>query len=435
MKRYFLLLSCLSLTLFNASQAQVVFPNPSFENWSNDTNYLNLNVIISNVYDTAYTYDPDGWTSSNKATDGNVFSHKRLCTPGTDRMDGNLSLKLTTDSVTASVNPYNIKFVAPGFAVIGDFKINLSAFVNFNGPLDLAYSPGAGIPVSDRRAKIGGYLKYAPQGGDTATVVAVLRRGSTLVARASYIRTTTDAGFTYFEAPFEYVSCLVPDTMVMVVASGDPRTLNNVAQGVPTGLHKGSVLLADSLFLGDTIASFNFAPFAVNDSVHTANNTSVPITVTANDQDCYGRALTVTAVTNPANGTLSLTGTTFTYTPNTGYQGLDTFTYALTAAGGPSVTARVKISVSGNVGIADVSTASLRVYPNPANTELMVTNINAAVKQLRVYDMLGKAVRTESVNSDAAKIDVSNFNTGMYFIQLSNEEGKVIGSTKFAVVR
>jgi hypothetical protein len=56
----------------------------------------------------------------------------------------------------------------------------------------------------------------------------------------------------------------------------------------------------------------------------------VNINVVANDFDMEGDALTVTSNTQPANGTLVNNGDgTFTYTPNTGFTGVDTFTYTI----------------------------------------------------------------------------------------------------------
>jgi hypothetical protein len=71
--------------------------------------------------------------------------------------------------------------------------------------------------------------------------------------------------------------------------------------------------------------STNRAPVAQNQSLTTAVNTSTNITLAATDAN--GDALIYSVVAQPAHGTLSGTGTNLTYTPTTGYTGLDSFTF------------------------------------------------------------------------------------------------------------
>jgi len=69
----------------------------------------------------------------------------------------------------------------------------------------------------------------------------------------------------------------------------------------------------------------NQAPTATAQSVTTGKNTAVNITLAATDSD--NDSLTYTVVTNPTNGTLSGTAPNLTYTPNTDYDGSDSFTF------------------------------------------------------------------------------------------------------------
>ena len=77
-----------------------------------------------------------------------------------------------------------------------------------------------------------------------------------------------------------------------------------------------------------TITPVNDAPTANNLSATIDEDTSVTFTGTGTDID--GETLTAQIVTGPANGTISITGQNITYTPNTDYNGADTFTYSLT---------------------------------------------------------------------------------------------------------
>ncbi len=69
----------------------------------------------------------------------------------------------------------------------------------------------------------------------------------------------------------------------------------------------------------------NHAPVASAQHVTTAQNTATPITLMATDLN--GDPLTYMIVTAPANGTLTGTGASRTYTPATNYIGADSFTF------------------------------------------------------------------------------------------------------------
>jgi VCBS repeat-containing protein len=92
----------------------------------------------------------------------------------------------------------------------------------------------------------------------------------------------------------------------------------------------------------------NNPPNAVNDSYSTSVNTPVAGDVCTNDTDADGDTLTHTIATGPSNGTVTLnTDGTFTYTPNSGYTGVDTFTYMSSDGNGGTDTATVTVTVSG----------------------------------------------------------------------------------------
>ena len=70
------------------------------------------------------------------------------------------------------------------------------------------------------------------------------------------------------------------------------------------------------------------------------------VQVLANDSDADGDVLTVTAVTDPLNGTTFNNGIDVTYTPDANFAGTDTFNYTIVDGFGGSGTARVTINVT-----------------------------------------------------------------------------------------
>ena len=91
------------------------------------------------------------------------------------------------------------------------------------------------------------------------------------------------------------------------------------------------------------------APVANNDSYSVLVNSSLSVQapgVLANDTDVDGNSLTGNLVSGPANGTLTFTNNGgFLYVPNSGFLGVDTFTYRANDGQSNSAPATVSISV------------------------------------------------------------------------------------------
>jgi hypothetical protein len=96
-----------------------------------------------------------------------------------------------------------------------------------------------------------------------------------------------------------------------------------------------------------TVTPVNDNPVAVNDSATTPAGTPVSVAVLANDSDLDGDALSVTAVTNGANGSAVRNANgTVTYTPNAGFSGADSFTYTVSDGRGGTATGTVSVTVN-----------------------------------------------------------------------------------------
>ena len=129
-----------------------------------------------------------------------------------------------------------------------------------------------------------------------------------------------------------------------------------VAEGVPQVLESVTATYTDVVDASGAVSQVrtdvasvvlpNNAPVAVDDAVTTTQDTSVTISVRANDRDVDGDALTVAAVTQGSKGTVTIVGdTTVTYTPTADSSGTDTFTYTISDGQGGSATATVTVTV------------------------------------------------------------------------------------------
>ena len=97
-----------------------------------------------------------------------------------------------------------------------------------------------------------------------------------------------------------------------------------------------------------TVTRSNIAPTAVDDAATTPQGIAATIDVLANDSDgdTPPDALTITGVTQGANGSVTNSATDVTYTPNAGFTGTDSFTYDISDGFGGSDTATVTMTVS-----------------------------------------------------------------------------------------
>jgi hypothetical protein len=82
------------------------------------------------------------------------------------------------------------------------------------------------------------------------------------------------------------------------------------------------------------------------------------------------------------------------------------------------------------LGLKDnIQLASLAVYPNPSNGKLYLNSSKAVnTYQVKVYDLVGKCVFMEDLFQvgNVATLDVSQLNTGIYFLSVSSKSGNFI---------
>jgi hypothetical protein len=105
---------------------------------------------------------------------------------------------------------------------------------------------------------------------------------------------------------------------------------------------------SSSLSIVVSASAVNQAPVATNDTATTSQDAAINIAVRANDTDGDGDALTVTAVTQAANGSVVIDAVTGNplYTPNAGFSGSDSFTYTVSDGQGGTATATVDVTVN-----------------------------------------------------------------------------------------
>jgi VCBS repeat-containing protein len=161
--------------------------------------------------------------------------------------------------------------------------------------------------------------------GDTLTVTSVDTSGTVGAVTAW----NADGSFTYNpNGQFEYLQAggSTTDSFTYMVSDG----------------YSGN----DTATVTVTVNGLNDPPVAVNDSAVTKKDTPVIIDVLSNDSDPdVGDILTVDSVTQGANGSVSNNGSYATYTPATGFNGTDSFSYTVSDGNGGTDTATVSVTV------------------------------------------------------------------------------------------
>ena len=105
---------------------------------------------------------------------------------------------------------------------------------------------------------------------------------------------------------------------------------------------------SDVVTVSITVNPMNDDPVAMDDNAFTTEETTLNYSVLQNDIDIDGDTLSVTSITDPANGIAAINGdNTVSYTPNTDFNGMDSFQYTIDDAHGGISTATVTITVNG----------------------------------------------------------------------------------------
>ncbi|MGS2726978.1 T9SS type A sorting domain-containing protein [Psychroserpens sp. BH13MA-6] len=84
------------------------------------------------------------------------------------------------------------------------------------------------------------------------------------------------------------------------------------------------------------------------------------------------------------------------------------------------------ITASTTLGTTEVNQIGFEISPNPASSKLNIklpqSSMDATVA---VYDVLGKRVYSKSLNTMVSSIDVSKWNSGVYLVRISSNNGTI----------
>ncbi len=72
------------------------------------------------------------------------------------------------------------------------------------------------------------------------------------------------------------------------------------------------------------------------------------------------------------------------------------------------------------------------LFPNPARNAInVVYNASLGVKNIGVYNLIGKMVSVYKVGNTSAKLDIDELPAGIYFVRLFDVQGRTVATRKF----
>jgi len=380
-----------------APQQPVANPVSAIVGYGSTNNPITLNItggtpqtVAVGTQATHGTATAVGTTISYTPTAGyggpDSFTYTATNTAGTSAP---ATVTITVNPPTITVNPATL----PN-PVTGIFYSQTVTASGGTGPYSFSIPPGT-LPTGLSIDAGNGVISGIPSGAGPSTFTVTAQDSSTgdgpYTGNRTYSVTTV--------APNPPVANAASAT-VAYNSTNNAVTLS-ITGGAPTSVTVGTqashgTATAAGLSITYTPTSGYFGPDSFTYTATNDDGTSAPatVTITVNPQpplagvtgvtvsfnsannnvplNLAGGIATSVAVASPAsNGTATASGTSITYTPNTGYYGPDSFTYTATNAGGTSAPATASIMVNPAAPVANDVAATV-----PANSTNNAVTLN-----------------------------------------------------------
>ncbi|PSK89574.1 T9SS type A sorting domain-containing protein [Taibaiella chishuiensis] len=113
--------------------------------------------------------------------------------------------------------------------------------------------------------------------------------------------------------------------------------------------------------------------------------------------------------------------------------GTYTLTWKYTDGAGNITTQQQSLVVSCGTSIREIPELLTSVYPNPANTELVIELKAADNYHINIMNALGQAVLNRPEHGNKIQLDVTHLQEGMYWLRIQNSKGLM--STRKIIIR
>lgn len=174
-----------------------------------------------------------------------------------------------------------------------------------------------------------------------------------------------------------------------------------------------------------TIPATNFKPIAKNITYQLSQNQNFNSNIDSLFSDKENDPLTLQAFSGKlSNGSdfLLNSNSNFQFFPKSGFIGSETFTYKICDTDSCNF-GTLTFSITGIQSSVSTIERQLLLYPQPAFDVLHIKNLNAEIKNLQLFDLVGNLVFEKTdINSQEIELLVAQFSNGLYLIKLETKE-------------
>ncbi len=185
-----------------------------------------------------------------------------------------------------------------------------------------------------------------------------------------------------------------------------------------------------------TPSGVNQEPTAGNDDATTDEDVAATISVLDNDSDPERDPLTVIATSIPSNGTVTSTGRSITYTPNTNFNGTDSFVYLVSDGYGGTATATVRVTVTAvndpPKAVGSISAQSLTVGGAAASVDVSSKFSDSDGNSL-TYSATTSAASVATVSVSGSTVTMTPVAAGSATITVTASDGALTATQPISV--
>ena len=78
------------------------------------------------------------------------------------------------------------------------------------------------------------------------------------------------------------------------------------------------------------------------------------------------------------------------------------------------------------LAVDKINDSEFSIYPNPTNSEILISFSKVTNANLRIYNANGVLVKTGVIHGDQKRIDLKGLSSGLYFVEIKDENGSVV---------
>jgi hypothetical protein len=349
-------------------------PTTDFEGTDSFTFIASDGVLSSNIGTVTINVDTeDAPTTNNVSSSTSEDVSVTITLDGNDEDDDTLTYSLVS-------NPSN------GTASVSGATVIYQPSLNFNGSDSFTYNANDGTSDSNISTV-------------SITVTAI---NDVPVSESGSLTTDEDVDGSISLAASDVDNDNLSFSIIGQPSNGSVSLSGNVATFSPNtnynGLDSFTFITTDGIGFSNeatisiTVTAVNDAPVANDVSGSTNENRSIQLSITLDATDVDGDDLTYSIVSGVSNGTTSISGSTLTYTPDTNWNGTDTFTY------------------KANDGLLDSNTASGTITVSEVNDAPTTENVSVTTNEDTNVDVILSA--TDIEGSSLTYSIVSNASNG-----------------------